>query len=304
VIDPATFCMVQKCELDSIKPMENVLTLEAPKLERGGRDELEIGKWISAYNKEDKMWFRASVANFYTTYRDGIVVDAYLLDHGVTLKGLKYPDNIRNLPRAFKRLEPYAFQFKLHGLVPQEAVQSSRRPEGCPNKWADITSTVAHLAVDRYQKAQILVDSRNLKGTPMSGQLILELKPKYIGAFKKFMTFLENGGYTKELPIINFNDAYVNSKLAKCVANGDDEPNKLHPSFTAFNNFEIRERHEWRDPRTQPVDQISREVRRLNLLGELDAIIESDNNNTYPDRSYNNNTYPDSNNNGTYQGYY
>ena len=28
VIDPATFCMVQKCELDSIKPMENVLTLE------------------------------------------------------------------------------------------------------------------------------------------------------------------------------------------------------------------------------------------------------------------------------------
>jgi len=275
IIDAATFCMVQKSELDSIKPMEDVLTEQAPKLEKRGCDELLVGKWIAAYSREDKMWFRATIAAFYNTYKDGTVVDAYLLDHGLTLKGIKYPDNVRNLPPAYKRMQPYAFQFKLHGLVPQNLQPSAHKPLGVPNKWPDITSTVAHLAMESYEKAQIFVDSRDSKGRPMSGRLVLELNHKKIGAFRKYRDFLEQGGFTDKLPNINFNTAYVNSKLAKFVRH--DGLNELHPSFTASVNFELREK-ETRNPRLEPVDQISIEVRRRDLLKELDDIIKSDDN--------------------------
>ena len=45
--------------------MENVLTTEAPMLEKGEPEDLKVGKLISVYSKEDKMWFRASVTDFY-----------------------------------------------------------------------------------------------------------------------------------------------------------------------------------------------------------------------------------------------
>ena len=137
------------------------------------------------------------------------------------------------------------------------------------------------MSVDRYEKAQIHVISRDLKGRPKSGKLILELNRKKIWSMKKYMNFLEKGGYTERLPMIDFSEAYVNTKLAKYAQHDWDELNKLHPSFTASVNFETMEKREVRDPRTEPVDQISREVRRLNVLSELDEIIESDNNRSH-----------------------
>ena len=129
--------------------------------------------------------------------------------------------------------------------------------------------------MESYEKAQIFVDSRDSKGRPMSGRLVLELNHKKIGAFRKYRDFLEQGGFTDKLPNINFNTAYVNSKLAKFVRH--DGLNELHPSFTASVNFELREK-EIRNPRLEPVDQISIEVRRRDLLKELDDIIKSDDN--------------------------
>ena len=47
--------------------MENVLTEEAPVLKKGEPEDLKVRKLISVYSKEDKMWFRASFTDFYTT---------------------------------------------------------------------------------------------------------------------------------------------------------------------------------------------------------------------------------------------
>merc|ERR1711862_651387 len=130
----------------------------------------------------------------------GFEIDVYLMDHGLTMNGVKYPECI-------------AFDFKLDGLVPITGTykkKSSNRDRVIrAKKWADVTATVAHIAVKTYKRASILVQSRDCRGRPKSGRLIFELDPQRLGLYRNFVKFLEEGGYSERLPVVDLNKAYV-----------------------------------------------------------------------------------------------
>lgn len=64
---------------------------------------------------KDQLWFRASVNYVYPIVEGQVVLDALLIDHGITLQGIKYPMQVRKLPDIFLGKEPYAFNFSLNG---------------------------------------------------------------------------------------------------------------------------------------------------------------------------------------------
>ena len=113
VIDPANFRMVFKSELKEIQPMEKILSETIPGQDRSMQN-LKVGRLIAVKTK-DKTWFRARVLNFYKTFDEKFEIDVDLLDHGITMNGIKYPDCVGTLPSNFQQLESIAFDFKLDG---------------------------------------------------------------------------------------------------------------------------------------------------------------------------------------------
>ena len=114
VIDPANFHMVFKSEMEGITRMEKVLGEKVPGHNQGLKH-LKVGKLIAVKSEDDKLWFRARITDFYNVMDGNIEVEVFLLDHGCTLRGIKYPESVRDLPSIFEKLEPFAFKFKLDG---------------------------------------------------------------------------------------------------------------------------------------------------------------------------------------------
>ena len=91
MIDPANFHVVFKSELKGIRSMEKVLSEKVPGREKGIK-RLKVGKLIAVKNDdEEEQWFRARITDFYNILDGNIEVEVFLLDHGCTQRGIKYP---------------------------------------------------------------------------------------------------------------------------------------------------------------------------------------------------------------------
>jgi len=284
VIDPANFRMVFKSELKEIQPMEKILSETIPGQDRSMQN-LKVGRLIAVKTK-DKTWFRARVLNFYKTFDEKFEIDVDLLDHGITMNGIKYPDCVGTLPSNFQQLESIAFDFKLDGLVPITGTYKKKSSTLDrvirAKKWADVTSTVAHIAVKTYKRSLILVQSRDCRGRPKSGRLIFELDPRKLDLYINFVKFLQEGGYTNRLPIVDLNKAYVGSKFAIYVEPDSYQPKEAQANFSAMKNHE--------KSKSQPTpncsfdvesntskageSRLTTEFRRMKLLSDLDDLME------------------------------
>lgn len=57
-------------------------------------------------------------------------------------------------------------------------------------KWADITGTVAHIAVMTNKRASIRVNSTDFRGRPQSGDLIFDLDPEKMTLYEPYFDLL------------------------------------------------------------------------------------------------------------------
>ena len=142
--------------------------------------------------------------------------------------------------------------------------------------------TVAHIAVKTYKRSSILVQSRDCRGRPKSGRLIFELDPRKLDLYKNFVKFLQEGGYTNRLPIVDLNKAYVGSKFAVYVEPDSYQPKEAQGNFSAMKN------HEKSKSRPTPncsfdvesntskagESRLTTEFRRMKLLSDLDDLME------------------------------
>ena len=119
IIDPAHFLMVFKSALEEIKPMEKILSEKAQKHHYPASygPERVKGSLIAVKNPSDGMWFRGIMKDCYTIMDGEVRFDAFLIDHGLKLTGLNYPECARKLPDVFKTLEAFHFEFKLDGML-------------------------------------------------------------------------------------------------------------------------------------------------------------------------------------------
>lgn len=131
IIDPATFRMVFKSDMAKIYPMEKAIskisadTLHPSYLKPGriGKD-MEFhqvsyfntfwGFAVAVFSEKDNLWFRGRIIQSYTVYGGESAIDVLLLDHGMTMTGVK-SNQVRQLPEMFVNIEPFCFTFKLNG---------------------------------------------------------------------------------------------------------------------------------------------------------------------------------------------
>ena len=111
VLDPARYNIVTKSDLKKLKPMETALNMTAcRKLEKS---ELQVGKLVSVSHGED--WFRGKILDILTIFGAEIRLEVILIDYGVILKDVQFPQRIQKLPNLFTDTEPKSFEFKLKG---------------------------------------------------------------------------------------------------------------------------------------------------------------------------------------------
>ena len=146
--------------------------------------------------------------------------------------------------------------------------------------WSDVSATVAHIAVKTYKRAMIDVHSRDSLGRPKSGDLIFELDPNRLGMYRRYVEYLEKGGFASILPNVNLNKAYIGSKFAVFVEPDAYQPKEVHPDLRAMINHEKTKKRETTDSRCRfvkpAVQKLSREVRLMKLRSDLDELMESD----------------------------
>lgn len=113
IIDPGTFRMVTVDALTEVLPMEKVLT-RSP-----GQDldpeSLRKGLLISVYSDKENMWLRGQIEDIYYVQEGKINVDVILMDHGLILRNVSFPQECRRLPECFSAPPPFQFEFKLNG---------------------------------------------------------------------------------------------------------------------------------------------------------------------------------------------
>merc|ERR1712156_1262366 len=260
--------------------MEKVLGEKVPG-QNMGLKHLKVGKLIAIKSEDDKLWFRARITDFYNVMDGNIEVEVFLLDHGCTLRGIKYPESVRDLPSIFEKLEPFAFKFKLDGLVPITGSFKASSPIVRAKNWCDISATIAHIAMKTYKRAVIRVQSRDFHGLPKSGKLYFELDPNKLGVYKRYSEFLQNGGYTSLVPTINLNKAYIGSRFAVFVEPDAYQPREIKPNFSAMIKHEKSKKPEKpanskNDFLKPAVQKLSSEVRLMKLRSDLDELMEYD----------------------------
>jgi len=281
MIDPANFHVVFKSELKGIRSMEKVLSEKVPGREKGIK-RLKVGKLIAVKNDdEEEQWFRARITDFYNILDGNIEVEVFLLDHGCTLRGIKYPESVREIPPVFEKLEPFAFKFKLDGLVPITGKYKASSPIVYAKQWCDISATLAHIAMKTYKRAVIRIQSRDFQGLPKSGKLFFELDPTKLGVYKRYVEFLEKGGYTSLVPTVDLNKAYIGSKFAVFVEPDAYQPREIKPNFSAMIKHEKSKKPEKpanskNDFLKPAVQKLSSEVRLMKLRSDLDELMEYD----------------------------
>ncbi len=181
----------------------------------------------------------------------------------------------------------------ISGLVPLKrtfrfkSATSQRFPHEKSNKWAEITNTVAHIAALTYKRASIEVKNYTTYGRPRSGNLILELDADRLELYQPFLKFLQNGGFCNQLPIVDLNQAYVNSKFAAFVEDDYAHKKPILPTFSAakYQRF-VQKAHGEYEESLQPIlqvepdailqdqvkldeDPLSTEIRKMKICDEL-----------------------------------
>jgi hypothetical protein len=281
MVDPANFHMVFKSEVKGITSMEKILSEKVPGQNKGLK-RLKVGKMVAIKREDDKLWFRARITDFYNIIDGNIEVEVFLLDHGCTLRGIEYPESVRELPSVFEKLEPFAFKFKLDGLVPITGRFKSSSPIVHAKNWSDIAATIAHISMKTCKQAVIRVQSRDFQGLPKSGKLLFELEPNKLGMYKRYVEFLEKGGYTSLVPTVDLNKAYIGSKFAVFVEPDAYQPKQVKPNFSAMIKHEKSKKPDEKSTDSgseflkPAVQRLSIGVRLMKLRSELDELMESD----------------------------
>ena len=111
---------------------------------------------------------------------------------------------------------------------------------------------------------------------PVSGELILELDPDKLFLYEPHLKFLENGGYSRNLPVVNLNKAYVGSKFATFVGSEYVMPKEIFPTFTAPNAKVVR--YKKKVPQNGAIEEkkeiLEKELKRLQLCEDLDGLLD------------------------------
>ena len=113
MIDPANFRLAKQESLKEILPLEDFLNKSPGSFL--DRHFVTKDRLVSVFNDHENSWFRGKILDKYVVLGEQLKLDVLLLDHGLTLKGVQYPEHIRRLPDLFVLPEPFHFEFKLHG---------------------------------------------------------------------------------------------------------------------------------------------------------------------------------------------
>lgn len=140
-------------------------------------------------------------------------------------------------------------------------------------KWADITSTVAHIAVLTNRRASICIESCASNGKPKSGRLMLELNPDKLELYMPYQKFLIKGGFCPQLPVLDLHEAYVKSKFAIFVEPDYQPRNEIKPIFSRGYKEFPSSISSPPEPEKTDEDKLSADVRKMKLCSALDELM-------------------------------